>query len=91
MTGRTINLAGNTVGTYHDNPMINTLVYDVEFPDGEVKEYSANVIAENLFSQVDDEGFALCVFDSILNYTKSEEAIDKKDLYVVTKNGQCQM
>ena len=91
MTGRTIDSAGNTVGTYHDNPMINTLVYDVEFPDGEVKEYSANVIAENLFSQVDNEGFALRVFDSILDYTKSEEAVEKKDLYVVTKNGQRRM
>ena len=65
MTGHTVDPAGNTVGMYHDNPMMNTLVYDVKFPDGEVKEYLANVIAENLFSQVDDKGFALHVFDSI--------------------------
>ena len=25
---------GNLVGTYYDNPMLNTLMYDVEFPDG---------------------------------------------------------
>ena len=55
--GRTIDPTGRTVGTYNDNPIINTCVYDVEFPDGEVKEYSANVIAENLLSQVDTQGF----------------------------------
>ena len=33
------------------------LVYDVEFPDGAVKYYAANVISENLLSQVDSSGF----------------------------------
>ena len=39
---------------YHKNPILNTIVYDVEFSVGEVKEYSENVIAEDLSSQVDD-------------------------------------
>ena len=38
----------------NSNPILNGLLYDVEFPDGQVKEYAANVIAENLLSQVDD-------------------------------------
>ena len=43
---------GKEVEIHDDNPMRNTIVYDVEFPDGTVKEYSgANVIAENLYSQ----------------------------------------
>ena len=28
---------GRSVGCYHKNPILNTLVYDVEFTDGEVK------------------------------------------------------
>ena len=36
---------GRSVGCYHKNPILNTLVCDVEFPDREVKEYSVNVIA----------------------------------------------
>ena len=69
------------MGFYHKNPILNTLVYDVEFPDGEVKEYSVNVIAENLLSQIDDEGFSQTVFDSILGYKKDDIAFEKKDLY----------
>ena len=72
---RSLDSTGRSVGTYHKNPILNTLVYDVEFPDGEVKEYSANIIAENLLSQVDDEGFTLTVFDSILEHTKDDNAI----------------
>eukprot|EP00957_Ditylum_brightwellii_P007271 552840-Ditylum_brightwellii.AAC.1 len=44
-----------TAGSYHDNPMLNSTIYKVEFPDREVKEYATNVIAENMLTQVDYE------------------------------------
>ena len=34
------------LGTYNDNPILNSHVYGVEFPDGEVKYFSANILAE---------------------------------------------
>ena len=37
---------GNVIGTYDDNPYSNTMVYDVEFLDGYIKEYSENAISE---------------------------------------------
>ena len=88
---RSLDPSGRSIGTYDNNPILNTLVYDVEFPDGEVKEYSANVIAENILSQVDDEGFTLTVFDSILDYSKDSDAVDKKDLYFLTRSGTRRM
>ena len=42
-------------------------------------------------SQVDDEGFLLTVFDIILEYTKDDSAIDKKDLYFKTRSGTKRM
>ena len=59
---------GRSVGIYQKNQFLNTLVYDVKFPDRYMKEYSANVISENLLYQVDDKVFTLTVFDSILKY-----------------------
>jgi hypothetical protein len=35
---------------------MDTRIYDVQFPDGHVEAYSANVIAENIYAQVDEEG-----------------------------------
>ena len=31
-------------GTFDPNPYLNTIIYDVEFPDGQVKEYGANIV-----------------------------------------------
>ena len=56
VSGRTVGPYGKTIGTFHDTTIFNSIIYDVEFPDGEVKEYSANVIDENMLSQVDNEG-----------------------------------
>ena len=47
---------GKLVGTYSDNPMLNTLMYDVEFPDGATKPYAANIISENIHNFVYSDG-----------------------------------
>jgi hypothetical protein len=40
--------SGRTTRIYDSNPLLNTMVYEVEFDDGDVVEYSANSIAENM-------------------------------------------
>ena len=39
---------GNMVGKYDNNPMLNSIMYEVEFADRTVKEYGANIITENM-------------------------------------------
>jgi hypothetical protein len=36
---------GNVVGKSHPNPFLDTRVMEVQFPDGNVQEFAANVIA----------------------------------------------
>ena len=69
---RSIGPDGKIVGAFNENPMLNTLVYDVEFPDGTVKQYAANVIAENVLSQVDSEGHHNQTLDRIIPHEKWE-------------------
>ena len=57
-----------TTGTYHDNPFLNTITYEVEFSNGQVKEYGANIIAENMLTQVDSDGYSLSLMDSIIDH-----------------------
>ena len=45
------------IGIHNNNPLLNTLVYDVELPDSDVKRYVANIISENILSQCDPDGF----------------------------------
>ena len=78
-----------TIGTYDDNPVLNTMVYEVNFPDGYVKEYAANIIAKNMLTQVDSDGFTTTMMEGIVDYNKDEAtAVSKADMYVVTRQGQ---
>ena len=56
---RATNPEGFSVGTHDDDPLKNSMVHEVQFPDGQVKEHAANATAENMLSQVDNEGHAL--------------------------------
>ena len=45
---------GNPIGKSNKFSILNTRQYEVEFKDGYKEALSANLIAQNIFSQVDD-------------------------------------
>jgi Reverse transcriptase (RNA-dependent DNA polymerase) len=64
------------------------MIYEVEFDDGDILEYSANAIAENMLNQIDSEGFSTTMLAGIVDHCKDENvAISRKNGYVVTKRG----
>lgn len=69
--------------THHTQPNLNTQVYDVEFPDGSIEQYSANVIAQNILSQVDEVGFRYQLLDAIVDHRRTKDFIllDGEDKY----------
>ena len=58
---------GNPIGTANNNPILDTRIYDIEFQDGHTEAISANIIAENLFSQIDEEGRRYAILDQIVD------------------------
>ena len=83
---------GKVVGKYDDNPFLNSMMYDVEFVDGQVQEYSANVIADNMLTRGDSEGFSTTLMEGIVDCCKDESvAVMKAEKYVYTKSGQWQL
>ena len=49
----------------------------------------ANVIAENMLTQVDSDRFALTMMDGIIDYERDNAiVIQKSDAYVVTQHGR---
>ena len=87
VVGRATGPDGKVHGNYHENPVQNTIMYDVRFPDGQVKEYAANVIAENLLSQVDDDGFTVTRVDCILDHKKDSSALPDTEMYTTNEQG----
>ena len=78
---------GNPIGTRHSNPLLDTREYTVEFSDGSTAEYTANVIAENIFSQVDSEGRQYMLLKEIVDHRKNASAIPISDGFITSKNG----
>jgi len=54
------------VGTYDENLILNTVVYGAEFPDGEVGEYTVNLIVENIYFYFMKPFFHICSIFTIL-------------------------
>ena len=53
------------------------MLYNVGFPDSEIKEYSENVIAKNMYAQEDDEVNIHNMMEEIFDYKKDSSAVDK--------------
>ena len=74
------------IGT--SNPITNTRIYEVDYLDGTVKTLAANVIANNLFSQVDQIGHRQLLIDQIIDRRKTLELFEEKDAFYSTRNGK---
>ena len=59
---------GQIRGEYDHNPTLNSYLCEVEFTDGSVREYSANMIAENILTQVDEEGYSPTMMNAIIDH-----------------------
>jgi hypothetical protein len=60
-----------------------------EFPDGELKEHAANILVENMLSQVDHEGHNMMLMRDIIDYKTYEAmAVPMKDKYLTTRSSQ---
>ncbi len=73
---------GNPIGKVHSNPIIDSRVYKVQFPDGNIEDYAANVIVENMYSQVDAEGHWHLLLDEIINHHQESNPIRINDNYI---------
>ena len=78
---------GKLMGRANPNPILNTAIYNVETPDGNIQEYSANVIAENLWSQVDDDGYDYRLLYEIVGHRKNDDAVPIEKGFYETKTG----
>eukprot|EP00804_Cyclotella_cryptica_P009101 CCRYP_003177-RA/>CCRYP_003177-RA protein AED:0.23 eAED:0.23 QI:0/0/0/1/1/1/2/0/629 len=76
---------GNPIGRANNNPILDTRQYEVQFADGEVTELTANVIAEVMFAQCDEDGNEYVLFDSFVDFQKDGTALSMADQKVVVK------
>ena len=85
---RSRGLDGEPIGRAHANPLFDTREYEVEFTDGTHERYQANVIAENMYAQVDSEGNEYLLLSEITDHKSDGSAIKIADGTILSANGQ---
>ena len=91
VTKRLRDADGIPIGTAHDNPILDSRVYEVEYPDGYKASLAANVIAQNMFAQVDAEGNRHVLFDEIVDHRTDGTETKLVDQYITSSNGTSRM
>ena len=79
------------LGYHNDIRTLNTIIYDAQCPDGAIKPYSANIIAENLLMQVYVDVYHSQSLEGILNHSSDNGAVEKKNKWIVSKRGRRSM
>ena len=80
-------LDGKPIGRRNKNPLFDTRTYEVKFPGGIIHEYTANVVAENLFAKIDDEGKEFLLFKEIVGHRKDGDAVPRDEGFILGQNG----
>ena len=70
---------GNIMGSCHSNPLLDTCVCGVQFQDGLISEYAANLIAENLYSQKYPDGNYFLLLNNILDLRSTDKDVKTED------------
>jgi hypothetical protein len=65
---------GIPTGYRHQNPILDTREYEVEFPDSSIGTYTTNVIAENLAAQSDIESHPYALFVGIEDHRWTDDS-----------------
>ena len=78
---------GNPIGMANKNPILDTRVYDIEFQYGFRQPVAANLIAENLFAQVDQEGRRHKLINIIIDVRIIDQYVKDEYLFDISSNG----
>ena len=78
---------GKDVGNMKNNPLLDTITYEVEFDESTTEVLTANIISKNILAQVDEEGHRQMLLDSIIDHRQDVNSIGKEYAFTNLLNG----
>ena len=81
---------GLPIGTASENPILDTIMYEVEHADGYKTTMAANEIANNLLAKVDQDGHCFVLFDEMIDHITDGTDIKEEDAFTHMGNGNKQ-
>ncbi|CAJ1946131.1 unnamed protein product, partial [Cylindrotheca closterium] len=85
--GRKCDSSGALIGHYHENPHLDTSIYQVEFEDGKVESFYANQIIEGIRMNVDNEGNTMYRICKFIDHQRDGRAVRGDDGWYTTSSG----
>jgi hypothetical protein len=82
ITGRKRGLDGVARGKASANPILDTITYNIEFPDVRSEEYTANIIDKSLYARCDEEGNQFLMMQDIVGHKTDGHEVDRADMYI---------
>ena len=82
VVGHKHGLDGNPVGQANTNPILDLHVYEVLYDDGYIEVFTSNIIAENIYNQVDADGYQYLFLKEISDHCKDETAVKITDKWI---------
>ena len=76
---------GNPIGRSNKIPILDSCLYEVEFPRGEITELAANIIEELMYVQCDVNGNEYLLMEAFINHRKNSSALHVEDQKIVVK------
>ena len=73
--GRKRDADGELIGKASSDPLQDTAVYDVEFVDGTVGEFTANIIAESIYAKCNPDGSTTALLEEITDHKRDDTAL----------------
>ena len=66
------------IGKANFNPLLDTRIYEIEFPDGGRAEFSTNIIIESIMEHTNAMGETVGMISGIIGHRKNDSAITKE-------------
>ena len=78
---------GITIVEANDNPILDTRMYEVEYPDDHKASLYVTAIVENMIAQVDSEGNRHVLFEKIIEHRNYGSKVKQKGIFTKIRNG----
>ena len=74
----------------NQNSILDRCLNEVKFPDEEMTELAANIIADSIYASCDVNGYEYLLLEAFINYKKNGSALSVRDQKIVVKGLQSQ-
>ena len=79
--------SGALIGTHNDISILDTRICNVNFPDGNYKQYATSVLNESLTPSYDCDGYDKASILEICGYCKDSKSINRFNGFYTSYNG----